>query len=287
MLSPSLASLGAQQSSECQGDDRGKTTRLTLQLLAMQQAMWSELCKDPKFRADYTQMPMSQAKKSQGLKRSPEEEATLEKFNTFASKMGVTPEKIMEDMASNITPTEDPFPVSSVDRNMKKVQTALKKGERAPIKPLFFLAHACSAEPWMKPAIEAKIIPLLKRVADSERKRRLKLKKSEASSRLFWSVFAQAEVYMHPDTLDLVDLQYFFDLLNDKNATLLEKSVCGKALADHLGAAHQLSYAREVAELMRVVKNAPVMEQLTQLIESNDTAIWHVPVRLDIEFLLF
>ena len=43
VLSPSLASLGAQQSSECQGDERGKTTRLTLQLLAMQQAMWSEL----------------------------------------------------------------------------------------------------------------------------------------------------------------------------------------------------------------------------------------------------
>ena len=228
-----------------------------------------------------SKMMMLYGNKKDGAKLSAEDENFLSRMLEFARIAGIDPDEGLGKFDGSAVSVE-PFPASAVERNLKKVGKALEKGEPAPERPLFFLSHVCSVESWMKPAIEAQIIPLLKRVVAAERKVRMESGRKEDTKRLSWSLYAQAEVCMHPSTHGMVDMNYFFDLLTKKDSSTLEKIISSKAIADELTALQ----ANCNPQLLRIAQDHVVMEELTLLIESNQRIMLYTPNIINGTYLL-
>ena len=210
-------------------------------------------------------------KKKSGMPMTSEEESKLKALITEGFKNGVDIVAEVEEKL-NMAPEEvEPFPASAVARHQKKVEQALKKGQRAPSRPLFLLANVCTQESWMTPAVEAGVMPMLKRVVESERKFR---KNHADTSQLQWCIFALSELCMHPSAVKLIDIGYFYEMLLCKKSSVYEKNMALKAVADRLVALGPTAYR---PELMRVVQDAAVMEELSIQLESNEMMHFHMP----------
>ena len=220
---------------------------------------------------------MLYVKKEAGTQLTREEDAKLKSLIKEGRKLGLDILAMVKNSVDDTGPNKlDPFPASAVARNQKKIEQALEKRQRAPIKPLFFLANVCTDESWMRPAVEAGVLGLLKRVAELERKLRAERNDNVDSSRLQWCVFGMAELCMQPTAAHLIDIDYFYEIMVKKESSVFEKNMASKALADRMVALGE-GFG---SELLRVLQDAAVMEEISLQTESNEVISVHIPQRL-------